>query len=471
MSGLELIALTPVLILALGATVLLMTGAWFRQPTPLVAAGVIVALAAAVTALVLVPPVPEVGGLFATNAYGRFFTALWAWIALLVLLLSERYIREHLLPPGEYVSLVLFAAAGMSLLSSATSLIGIFLGLEAFTLALYILIASNRRSDLAAEAGLKYLVLGAVATGFLAFGIALIYAGSGSFHLPEALQGLQTTGTLRPWGLLGWGMLLVAIGFKISLVPFHFWTPDVYQGAPTPVVGLLATGSKGAVVAALIGLFASGASGWQEMTSLLWMLSALTMLAGALCALVQTDIKRLLAYSSVVHMGTVLIGLIGQTKDGLAAATFYTVVYALASLGCFAVIASLAQGDDEPATIEQWRGLGFRHPLRGGVLAVLLLSLAGMPPTAGFMAKLSIFHAAIQADLVGLALIGILASLISFAFYLKVIIAMFMADETAAPRHPGTQSEHLVLMVCTAAVLLFGVLPGLLFDLIGSILS
>ncbi|HKL25739.1 MAG TPA: NADH-quinone oxidoreductase subunit N, partial [Desulfuromonadales bacterium] len=357
MSGLELIALTPVLILALGATVLLMTGAWFRQPTPIVAAGVVVALAAAVTSLVLAPPVPEVGGLFATNAYGRFFTALWAWIALLVLLLSERYIREHLLPPGEYVSLVLFAAAGMSLLSSATSLIGIFLGLEAFTLALYILIASNRRSDLAAEAGLKYLVLGAVATGFLAFGIALIYAGSGSFHLPEALQGLQTTGTLRPWGLLGWGMLLVAIGFKISLVPFHFWTPDVYQGAPTPVVGLLATGSKGAVVAALIGLFASGASGWQEMTSLLWMLSALTMLAGALCALVQTDIKRLLAYSSVVHMGTVLIGLIGQTKDGLAAATFYTVVYALASLGCFAVIASLAQGDDEPATIEQWRGL------------------------------------------------------------------------------------------------------------------
>jgi NADH-quinone oxidoreductase subunit N len=470
MNGLELIALTPVLILVLGGTALLMAGAWYRQPDPLLAGGISVALAAGLSALLLTPPVQEIAGLFSSTPYARFFTLFWSLSAALMLMISVRYVKERSLPAGEYVSLVLFAAAGMALLSSATSLIGIFLGLEAFTLAFYILIACNRHCDLSAEAGLKYLVMGAVATGFMAFGIALIYACSGSFHLPEALQGLATAGALRPWGLLGWGMLLVAIGFKISLVPFHLWTPDVYQGAPTPVVSLLATGSKGAVAAALIGLFASGPSGWTDMTSLLWLLSALTMLVGALCALPQTNIKRLLAYSSVVHMGTLLIGLLCQTSDGLAASVFYVTVYCIASLGSFAIITSMADGTSEPTDLEQWRGLGYRHPVRCGVLTVLLLSLAGMPPTAGFMAKFAIFHAAIQADFIGLALVGILASLISFAFYLKVIMVMFMTDETAPACHPGTTLEHSVLAICTGAVLLFGLFPGLLFDLIGSIL-
>lgn len=471
MTGLELIALTPILILALGATALLMTGAWFKLPQPLLAGGITVALAAALAAISLTPPVEEIAGLFASTPYARFFTLFWSVSAALMLVVSARYVKDRALPAGEYVSLVLFATAGMALLSSATSLIGIFLGLEAFTLAFYILIAFDRRSALAAEAGLKYLVMGAVATGFMAFGIALLYACSGSFHLPEALQGLEAAGALRPWGLLGWGLLLVAIGFKISLVPFHLWTPDVYQGAPTPVVSLLATGSKGAVAAALIGLFASGPSGWSEMSSLLWVLAAATMLVGALCALPQTNIKRLLAYSSVVHMGTLLVGLLCQTTAGLAASVFYLCVYCFASLGSFALIASMADSSDEPSELDQWRGLGYRHPVRGIVLSVLLLSLAGMPPTAGFMAKFAIFHAAIQAGFLSLALVGILASLISFAFYLKIIMALFMTDETAQPRHPGTALEHSVLAVCVGAVLLFGLLPGLLFDLIGSILS
>mgnify|MGYP001204049275 CR=1 FL=1 len=470
MNAMELIALTPVLILTLGATTLLMVGAWHRQVTPLITGGIIVALAATAAALVLQPPVVEIAGLFGSGPYARFFNAFWALSAAAVLMLSFRYVRQHTLPAGEYTALVLFAATGMALLSSATSLIGLFLGLEAFTLAFYILIASNRQCGFSAEAGLKYLVMGAVATGFMAFGIGLLYACSGSFHLPEALHGLQAGGALRPWGLLGWGMLLVAIGFKISLVPFHLWTPDVYQGAPTPVVSFLATGSKGAVAAALIGLFASGPSGWSEMTSLLWILAVLTMLTGSLCALMQTHIKRLLAYSSVVHMGTLLIGLLCQSRDGLAAGVFYVVVYCIASLGSFAVIASLASHGDEPGELNDWRGLGYRYPVRGGVLTVLLLSLAGMPPTAGFMAKFAIFHAAIQADLLSLALLGILASLISFAFYLKVILTLFTPNEAVVERHSGTSLEHAVLAICVTGVLLFGILPGWLFDLIGQIL-
>ncbi len=466
----DLIALTPQLILILGGTTLVLLSAWFREPRPVLAGGILVALLAALTAGLHVPPVSEIAGLFSAGPFARFFTIVWSLTAAIGLILASRYLIERNLPAGEYVSLVLFAATGMSLLSSATSLIGLFLGLEAFTLAFYILIACNRQCGFAAEAGLKYLVLGAVATGFLAFGIALIYAASGSFHLPEALHGLQAVGEMRTWGLLGWGMLLTAIGFKISLVPFHFWTPDVYQGAPAPVGALLATGSKGAVVAALVGLLMVSGPAWQDLHSLLWLMAALTMLVGALTALPQQNVKRLLAYSSVVHMGTVLVGLLCQSTAGQAASVFYIVAYVVASLGTFAVIVSFTGNAEEPQDLEQWRGLGHRYPVRCAVLAILLLSLAGLPATAGFMAKFAIFKAALQADLVGLVIIGILASLISFAFYLRVIMVMFMSDEPDTILHVGDPLEHTVLVVCTSAVLLLGLLPGPLFDLIAQII-
>lgn len=470
MTWLDLYALTPILFLVLGATTLLLVSAWHHDSRPLVAGGIVVALTAALSAGLLPSPLPEVCGLFGAGPYARFFIILWALTAALVLMISHRYIAERGFAAGEYVSLVLFAAAGMGLLSAATSLIGLFVGLESFTLALYILIAFHRDSELGAEAGLKYLVLGAVATGFMAFGIGLVYAASGTFHLPEALIGLTSSGHLRPWGLLGWGMLLVAIGFKISLVPFHLWTPDVYQGAPAPIGGLLATGSKGAVIAALIGALAGSGAILADLEGLLWVLAVVTMLVGAVCALPQKNLKRLLAYSSVVHMGTLLVGLLCQTAVGYSAAVYYLVVYCVASLGTFAVIANMSDSNGEPDEIERLRGLGYRHPFRCGVLAILLLSLAGMPPTAGFMAKFAIFHAAIQAGHTSLAMVGILASLISFHFYLRVIIALFMVDDEAPACHPGTALEQSVLVTCLGGVLLLGLFPDLLFNLIGLIL-
>ena len=471
MSLLELLALLPVLILAFGGTAILMAGAWYRDPRPLLAGGITTALIAAVAAGMLPPSGTDIAGLFSAGGYARFFTILWSLLAATGLMLAARYIMDRALGAGEYVSLVLYAASGMALLSSAVHLLGLFLALEMFTLAFYILIAGNRRCALAAEAGLKYLLLGAVATGFMAFGLALIYAASGTLALPEAVTRLMTPeGELQAWGLLGWGLVLVAVGFKISLAPFHLWTPDVYQGAPAPVGGLLATGSKGAVVAALVGLMAMSGPVWHDLTDLVWLLAALTMLAGALGALIQDNLKRLLAYSSVTHMGTLLIGLLCQNPEGLSATIFYVVVYAITSLGAFAVIASLADTRGEPMAFDEWRGLGYRHPVRCGILALILLSLAGLPGTAGFMAKLAVFQAGLQSGYLGLVLIGIFASVVSFAFYLRVTVLLFQSEEQAVSRHPGNAPEHAVLAVCSVAILLLGLFPGPLFDLIGRLL-
>ncbi len=471
MTLLDLLAMLPILILVFGGTALLMAGAWYREPRPLLVGGIVTAMLAAVAAGLVQSPAPEIAGLFSAGAFARFFTITWSLLAVLGLMIGGRYIIEKRIGAGEYVALVLYAAAGMSLLSSATHLIGLFVALETFTLAFYILIACNRRCALAAEAGLKYLLLGAVATGFMAFGIALVYASSGSLALPDALVRLTVeTGELQAWGLLGWGMILIAAGFKISLAPFHLWTPDVYQGAPAPVGGLLATGSKGAVVAALVGLMAMSGPVWQDLVDLVWLLAAITMLAGALGALAQTNLKRVLAYSSVAHMGTLLVGLLCQTSAGLAATTFYVVVYVITSLGAFAVIASLADDRGEPMSFDQWRGLGFRHPVRCSVLVLLLMSLAGLPATAGFVAKFAVFHAAFQSGYIGLLMIGILASVVSFAFYLRVTMLLFQAEEGTSQWHHGALSEHAVLAVCASAVLVLGLFPGLLLDLIKLIL-
>jgi len=470
LSWLDLVALAPILVLLLGSTIILMIGPWWPARRPLLLAGVVVALAAALTAGLCAPPVAEVASLYGTGSYARFFAVLWSAVAAVTLLLSLRYGEERAFPGGEYASLVLFAAAGMALLSAATSLIGFFLGLESFTLALYILIAFHKQGDAGAEAGLKYLVLGAVATGFLAFGIALIFTSSGTFHLPEALGALAEGGKMRPIALLGWAMLLVAVGFKVSLVPFHLWTPDVYQGAPAPVTGLLATGSKGAVFAALVTLFA-GMQASGELAPILASLAAVTLLVGTLAALPQQNLKRMLAYSSVVHMGYVLTGLLAGGPAGRSAVLFYLVAYAAVTLGAFGVVASLTDGKGEPQEYIDLRGLGYRHPFRAGVLAVFLFSLAGIPPTAGFIGKFGIFHAAIKAGYLWLALLGVLASLISLVYYLRPVIVLFMAEEEAPARHPGSAEEHAALLACLAAALLLGVLPGPLLDLIAAVVQ
>ena len=344
----ELHALLPVLLLAAGAVALLLAGAWQASYATAMTYGILIALGSVAIALFYEPVSGLVGfGLFTVDRYSRFFSVLWSAAAALTLLMSFRYGQSRSFLGGEYAALILFAAAGMILLSSASSFVGLFLGLETFTLVFYILIAFHKGSSLGAEAGLKYLIMGGVATGLLAMGIALIYAATGTFHFDQAVLMPAGDQARRPLLLAGWALLLGGLGFKTSLVPFHLWTPDVYEGAPAPVTALLATGSKGAVFAALVLLFAGRDLAGSPLSSLLWLLSALSMGAGTLCALRQDSLKRMLAYSSIVHMGYLLLALLAAGSHGSGAILFYLVAYSGATLGAFAVLTALS-----PATAE-----------------------------------------------------------------------------------------------------------------------
>jgi NADH-quinone oxidoreductase subunit N len=469
MSLLELQALLPQILLALGATAVLMLGAWYPSRR-WISVGVGICLVTALLAVFYEPAVAEVARLYRTDAYARFFVTLWSILGALTLLLSTRYTEIHDLPGCEFSALVLFAICGMGLLSAASSLVGLFLGLEAFTLVLYILIAFKREDSKSAEAGLKYLVMGAVATAFMAFGIALIYAASGSFHLPEAFDGLQQAGGMRAMGLVGWAMMLVAIGFKVSLAPFHLWTPDVYQGAPAPVSGLLATGSKGAVFASLIPLFGALGPAKADLDLILWLLAAVSMVAGTLAALPQRNLKRMLAYSSVVHMGFLMIGLLVGDVEAQRALVFYVIAYCIATLGAFGVLTSFSKVDDEPQEYADFRGLGYLHPRRSSVLSACLLSLAGIPPLVGFFAKFGIIAAALRGGYPGLAVIAILASITALYYYLSPIVVLFMQQRDARELRRGWPREFLVLALLFSGLLVFGIYPTPLFELLTLIL-
>jgi NADH-quinone oxidoreductase subunit N len=461
----ELIALLPLLILALGATTLLLLARNSAGRTwPLVSGAAIALVAALSSALLPACPI-EVGGMFSAGPFARFFIALWSLATAATLVSSIHYLSRRMLPSGEYSALVLFAAAGMGLLSSAVSLSGLFLALEAFTLTFYVLIAYNKNCPLGAEAGIKYLVPGGVAAGCLAFGLALFYVAAGSLQLPAATAALLSGAPMQAVALTGLALLLAAFAFKLSLAPFHFWTPDVYQGAPAPVTGLLASGSKGAAIAALVTLTASLPAAPAIFVPVLKVLALLSMVAGTLCALAQSNVKRMLAYSSVVHMGFVITGLLCWNHTGRTAALFYLVGYSIVTLGIFAVISSFS-ANREPQQLDDFAGLAQRHPLRALALTALLLALAGLPPTVGFMGKLAIFSAAIAAGLPLLAIVGIAASLVSVYFYLQPAIRMYMAGPSNEEIQTGHWSDYGVIGLCFALTFLFGLWPGQLLELL-----
>lgn len=469
MSLAALQSLLPQILLALGSTAILLGGAWVRNRQLWLVVGAMVALLAALTAALVTPVQTEILGMYSASPYARFCTVLWSLTVAATLLISCRYADLYRFGGGEYASLMLFAAAGMSLLSAALSFVGLFLGLEVLTLALYVLIAFRYADNRGAEAGMKYLVFGAVATAFLAFGIGLIYTATGTFNLQDAATGLQLDGSMRPLGLAGWALILVAVGFKISLVPFHLWTPDVYQGAPAPVSGLLATAAKGAVLTAFLPLLLISNSG-GELTQVLWLLAIATMLIGSFAALPQTNLKRMLAYSSVVHMGYLLIALIIGGDAGSSALLFYLVVYTLATFGAFGIIASFASEYGELQDYADLQGLGAVHPRRSALLAVFLLSLAGIPPLVGFFAKFGLFQAAFRAGYVELAVIGVVASVISVYYYLRPLIALFTPQPGVLPQESGGRIAYALLTFCALAIVILGVYPVPLLSLVARIL-
>lgn len=459
MTTTDLFIALPLLLLAGGALLTLLLGAISRDDKIGTMVGVIVTLAAAGW-LLLTPPAlvaPNLG--LAAGVLPRLFGAAFALLAAAVLCLSAASNRARGITGEEYSATILFATFGMLALASSTNFLTLFLGLEAMSFGFYILVAIDLQRPTSGETGLKYLLPGALSAAFLAFGIALLYCVSGTLALAETVQ-ITLASSPDPVALAGWACLLAGIAFKLSLAPAHLWTPDVYQGAPAPVTAFLSAGSKGATILLFLLLLPAAA----ETTLLrvpLWGLAFLSLLIGNLAALLQSRVRRLLAYSSIAQMGYVAIALLCGSSGGYAAAAYYAVAYGVISLAAFGAIAVLERhGCGE--TLDDYRGLGKQQPFAAGVLTLALLALAGIPPTAGFTGKFLIFAAALRAGEIALAVIGILLAAVSIYYYLRVVVVLYFKEATRGEGVRPHLLESVVLSVAAAAILLLGLWPNCL---------
>jgi NADH-quinone oxidoreductase subunit N len=399
--------------------------------------------------------------------HALFFHIVIAYAAALVVLLSMDYLRRVGAETGEYYALVLFSTSGMLLLASAGDLIVVFLGIELMSLSLYVLTGLFRHDLESTEASMKYFLLGAFASAFLLYGIALVYGTTGTTNF-DRIAGAVAARPHDPLMLVGLGLILVGFGFKISAVPFHMWAPDVYQGAPTSVTALIATGSKAAMLAVTIRLIVSAFRGAQpDWGVLLWVLAALTMTVGNVVAIAQSNLKRMLAYSSVAHVGYMLVGLVAGGIPGASAVLFYVFAYVFTTIGTFGVITLCERDGLEAVEVGDYAGLGRRSPLLALVLSLFLLSLVGIPPLAGFVGKFYVFGSAVRAGYLWLALIAVLNSALAAYYYLRVIVYMYMREpeETTAATYTPSFAGLLALTVSLAGIVLLGVAPAPFIEL------
>jgi NADH-quinone oxidoreductase subunit N len=404
-------------------------------------------------------------GTIVADDYSIAFEAIFLVVAALVVLISIRYLEAQSLPFGEYYALMLFATGGAMVMASGRDLLLIFIGLEILSICSYILcglIQADQRSN---ESALKYFLLGAFATGFLLYGIVMLYGATGSIHLGEIGSALSQRETYsNPYIWFGLGFLLVGFGFKTALVPFHMWTPDVYEGAPTTITAFLSTGPKAAGFAALVRILmeALGAT-QQQWVPVLWVIAALTMTVGNVLALQQDNIKRMLAYSSIAHAGYILVALVVGGKDGLSAVIFYSMAYALMNIGAFAILILASEQGHERVTFADYAGYGYVEPVLALCMFVFMLSLAGIPLTAGFAGKFQIFKSAVEQGYLWLTVIGVLNSVVSIYYYLRMVVTMYMQRPTAASlQHRATPSVPLYAAIAAAlvGVLYLGLFPG-----------
>jgi NADH-quinone oxidoreductase subunit N len=406
-------------------------------------------------------------GMVVLDSYALFFNIVIGYATGIVLLLSMDYIRREGQEAGEFYALVLFSALGMMLMASAGDLIMVFLGLETMSVALYVLTGFFRNRIEAGEASMKYFLIGAFASGFFIYGIALIFGATGSTNLDRIANAVAAGAGGDPMLVIGFGLLLVGFGFKISSVPFHMWAPDAYEGAPTSVAALIATGSKAAAFAALLRVLLTAVRGAPlDWPLLMWGLAALTMTVGNVVALAQQNLKRMLAYSSIAHVGYMLVGVVAGGSLGTGSVLFYLLVYTFTTAGAFGVILLLERDGREAVQLADYGGLAARHPLAALALSVFLLSLIGIPPTAGFVGKFYLFGAAVKSGYVWLAVIGVLNSAVAAYYYLRLIVFMYMREPEGAPTVLAPSlSGALALVVALWGVVQLGVVPGPLFDL------
>ena len=471
--------LLPELVLTAGACLLLVVDVMLPRSRRVLAWVTIAILAGAGVALMAVDGVNTTvaRGLVAVDGFAFFFKILFLLAAVLTVAMSSRYLAVEGVRPGEYYFLILCATLGMMFMAGGIDLITLFIGLETMAVSFYVLagyIRPNRRSN---EAAIKYFVLGTFSMAILIYGMSLLYGLTGTTHLRTIATTLVAGdgGLLLPLAVM---LLVAGIGFKIAAVPFHMWAPDVYEGAPSPVTAFLSVGSKAASFAMLLRIFVEGLPafrvdglgtawgtpfGW---TAFFYVLAVMTMTVGNIAALTQGNIKRMLAYSSIAHAGYVLIGIVAGTTRGVTAALVYLMIYAFMQLGAFAVVVVMRRAEIAGDELKDLAGLSSTHPGAAIAMLIFMLSLGGIPPTAGFMGKLWVFGAAIDAGYVWLAVIGVANSALSLYYYIRVVVFMWSGD-------PGAETTPLritpamaaVLIAAVAGTLALGIYPRLLFDL------
>ena len=400
-------------------------------------------------------------GMVRVDSFSIFFHAIVGFVAAVVILASFEYLKAQNIRSGEFYGLILLGTVGMMLMSSAVELVLIFIALEISSISTYVLAGFRRHALGSVESSIKYFLLGSFATAFFLYGVAMMYGATGSTSIYAIADVLRAGAT--PLAFAGMALMFVGLGFKIASAPFHVWTPDVYEGAPAPVVALMSTAPKAATFAVLLRiLFAAAAPGWFW---IVWVSAILSMTIGNLGALVQNNVKRMLAYSSIAHAGYLLVAFAAAKDIGISAAIFYAASYAVMNAGAFIVISHFATHGERYVNIEDYAGLGRRAPALAAILTVFMLSLIGIPITGGFFAKFYVFQAALQSNLVGLVIVGVINSAVAAYYYLRVIVVMYMREpNTEAPMIPLPVSVGFSLGVAVLVTIYLGVLPSRVLD-------
>ena len=408
-------------------------------------------------------------GMITVDGFSVFLSVLFLATGLLSIAIAYGYLKRMGFERGEYYTLILFSISGMLLMAQASNLIVIFLGLELLSIPLYVLAAWARPRQESEEAGIKYFLLGAFATGFVVYGIAMIFGATGSTQLSEIVASVTAGEAVTSLLMVGAALLLVGFGFKVAAVPFHMWTPDVYQGAPTSVTGFMAVGAKTAGFAALLRIFVSAFPSLSvDLVPVLWGLAAVTMIGGNLIAIAQTDIKRLLAYSSIAHAGYILMAFVSfgnpnVAHDSVASALFYLVAYAITSFGAWAMVIALEKAEGKGLEISDYAGLGRKYPALAAAMTIFMLSLTGIPPTLGLIGKLYLFRTVVEGGFIGLAIIGVLTSLISAYYYLRVVVVMYMREGDA--QVTSDSWLYITIGATALATVILSFVPAALFKL------
>lgn len=468
----DLVALLPLVVLLVWTMVLLLVDLWIPEQRK----GITALLAATGLAVSLGLTLSQSGrnqlafnNMAVVDGFAVYLNVLFLASGLVGIALAYDYLKRMGIERGEYYVLLLFAVSGMMLMAYAYDLIVVFLALELLSIPLYILAGFARPRLDSEEASLKYFLLGAFASGFVLYGVAMVFGATAQTNLPGILNSIMTGSANSGLMLVGAGLLLIGFGFKVAAVPFHMWTPDVYQGAPTAVTGFMSVAAKAAGFTALLRVFVIIFPGFSnQLVPILWVLAGLTMLFGNIAAISQRNIKRMLAYSSISHAGYILMAFVSfgnQKVSGsvLGSALFYLMAYAVTSLGAWAVVTAVEKAEGKGLDLQDYAGLGKKYPFLAVSMLIFMLSFTGVPPTLGFWGKFYLFRTAVEGGNIGLAVVGLLASLISAYYYLRVVVVMYMQPgEPEAQREPWV---NLAALVAAAATLLLGLIPGPLFEM------